>query len=217
MEHVAGVILAGGQARRMGGGDKCLLRLADGRTLLERIIARLAPQVTHMALNANGDPARFAACGLPVLPDNGPDGPTDAGPLAGVLAGMEWAAAQGCDRVVTVAGDTPFFPRDLVARLVAGQAAGLAAEQARAPGAHRVAIAATDRAHPVFALWDVRLAPVLAQALAEGTRRVMDFAAAQGAARIVFAHGDAADPFFNINTPDDLEQANRIALQEDDR
>lgn len=195
MDRVAGVILAGGQATRMGGGDKCLLRLSEGLSLLDTILARLEPQVLCLALNANGDPGRFAGYGLPVLPDS----IADAGPLAGVLAGMEWARAQGCDALVTVAGDTPFFPTDLVARLVAGR------------GAHPVALAATDRAHPVFALWDVALAAMLAQALAGGMRRVGAFAADQGAARVVFPVTGACDPFFNINTPDDLALAQDIA------
>ena len=196
MERVAGVILAGGQARRMGGGDKCLLRLADGLSLLDRIIARAADQVDCLALNANGDPARFAACGLPVLPD----AMTDAGPLAGVLAGMVWAQAQGCDKVVTMAGDTPFFPADLVARLTAGR------------GAAPVVLAATDRVHPVFALWDVGLAPALDAALAGGTRRVIDFATAQGAVQVAFPVSGALDPFFNINTPDDLARVQDLVV-----
>ena len=175
----------------MGGGDKCLLPLADGQSLLARIVARLAPQVGPMALNANGDPSRFAAFDLPVLPDQ----IADAGPLAGVLAAMVWARGQGCDAVVTVAGDTPFFPADLVARLAAGR------------GAAAVALAATDRVHPVFGLWDVALAVALEAALADGTRRVMDFAAAQHAVTVDFPVGDGGDPFFNVNTPDDLRHA----------
>ncbi|MFU8882515.1 MAG: molybdenum cofactor guanylyltransferase MobA [Rhodobacterales bacterium] len=191
-QRVAGVILAGGQASRMGGGDKCLLRLRDGGTLLSRIVARLAPQVRCLAINANGDAARFADLGLAVLADTR----ADVGPLAGVLAGMIWARDQGCDAVVTVAGDTPFFPADLVARLQGGDAGH--------PVAGSVAVAATDRVHPVFALWDVGLAPALDAALAQGTRRVGDFTAAQGAQVIRFAVHGPVDPFFNINTPDDL-------------
>jgi molybdenum cofactor guanylyltransferase len=199
MTQQAGVILAGGQARRMGGGDKCLLPLAPGRLVLDVIVARLAGQVAHLALNANGDAARFAGFGLPVLAD----GMADAGPLAGVLAGVDWAAAQGCDSLVTVAGDTPFFPVDLVARLAAGRG--------RAP----VAVAATGRVHPVFALWDVALAPALRAALAAGQRRVMAFAAAQGAVEVVFAVSGGGDPFFNINTRDDLARARMIAAADE--
>lgn len=198
MDRVAGVILAGGQARRMGGGDKCLLPLVDGQPLLQVIVARIAPQVGCLALNANGNPARFAGGGapgmaaLPVVPD----GIAGAGPLAGVLAGMAWAQAQGCAQVVTVAGDTPFFPTDLVAQLQAGR------------GAAAVAMAATDRVHPVFALWDVALAPRLEAALAAGARRVAEVAQGFGAVAVPFAvkAGDM-DPFFNINTPEDLRLA----------
>lgn len=195
--QVAGVILAGGQATRMGGGDKCLLSAGGNVTLLERIVSRIGPQVACLALNANGDPARFAASGLPVLADT----VRDAGPLAGVLAGMRWAQAQGCEAVVTVAGDTPFFPDDLVARLVA--------EREGQP----VALAATDRPHPVFALWDVSLAPALAQALNGGIRRVAAFAEAHGAATVRFPQTGALDPFFNINTPDDLAQVQQLYRQ----
>ncbi|HHX88424.1 MAG TPA: molybdenum cofactor guanylyltransferase, partial [Paracoccus sp.] len=112
---VLGVILAGGRATRMGGGDKGLRQVA-GRRLLDHVIDRLGPQVAGLAINANGDPARLAGFGLPVLPDSLPDHP---GPLAGVLAGMDWAAGQGARAIVTAAADTPFFPPDLVARLQA--------------------------------------------------------------------------------------------------
>lgn len=181
----------------MGGGDKCLLPLAGGRVVLDEIVARLAGQVDCLALNANGDAARFGSWGLSVLPDS----MADAGPLAGVLAAMDWAQAQGCDAVVTVAGDTPFFPADLVARLAASGGA--------------VAVAKTDRVHPVFALWDVALAPALRAALGAGRRRVMDFAGDQRAVEVVFPVTGGVDPFFNINTPDDLAQAQDFAAQGD--
>lgn len=198
-KRVAGVILAGGQATRMGGGDKCLLDLGNGRVLLDEIMARLTPQVDCLALNANADPERFASYALPVLPDS----LDDAGPLAGVLAAMHWARDQHCNMVVTVAGDTPFFPTDLVAHLVAGRAG------------HRVVMAATDRVHPVFALWDVDLIDALARALAQGMRRVAEFAALQGAVTVQFAQTGTLDPFFNINTKVDLEQVHRtLALKE---
>jgi molybdenum cofactor guanylyltransferase len=188
-KRVAGVILAGGQATRMGGGDKCLLDLGDGRVLLDEIMARLAPQVECLALNANGDPVRFGRYGLPVLPDS----MDDAGPLAGVLAAMDWAQAQDCSAVVTVAGDTPFFPTDLVARLM------------EAGEGHKVAIAATDRVHPVFALWDIALIDTLTKALAQGMRRVAEFASLHGTVTVRFPQVGALDPFFNINTKADLE------------
>ena len=177
----------------MGGGDKCLLDLGNGHLLLDEITTRLTPQVDCLALNANGDPARFGRYGLPVLPDS----LDDAGPLAGVLAAMRWARGQDCNAVVTVAGDTPFFPVDLVAHLLAGRER------------HRIAIAATDRVHPVFALWDTALIDVLAKALAQGLRRVVKFSALHGAVTVHFSHTGTLDPFFNINTKDDLEQVQR--------
>lgn len=200
---VAGVILAGGLARRMGGGDKALLELA-GRPMLAHVIARLAPQVDELVLNANGDPARFERFGLPVVPDTVAG---FAGPLAGVLAGMRWAAARGHEHVVSAAGDTPFFPRDLVQRLRA------------AKGGEPIAMAATDdperglSEHPTFALWPVHLADDLEKALTEGSmRKVIVWTSRHGCARAVF---DGAEfPFFNVNTPDDLADAARIAAGE---
>lgn len=183
---VAAVILAGGRATRMGGGDKPLLRL-HGQPILSHVIARIAPQVEALAISANGDPARFAAQGLPVLADPLPGFP---GPLAGILAGMDWAAGLGIGRLLSVPGDTPFLPRDLVARM----------QQAPFPMA-----ASEGRTHPVVAIWPVALRDRLRQALIDGERRVGRFAAACGAERVDFA--DAPDPFFNINTPEDLAAA----------
>ncbi len=199
--RIAGIVLAGGLARRMGGGDKALLPLA-GATLLDRVIARLAPQVAEMALNANGDPARFARFALPVVPDT-VEG--FAGPLAGVLAGMRWAAARGHSHVASAAGDTPFFPADLVARLRA------AAEAERRP----IALAASDDPerglsdHPTFGLWPVALADDLEAALAvENMRKVVVWCERHGAARAVF--DEAGLPFFNVNTPEDMLEAERM-------
>ncbi len=187
-----GVILAGGQATRMGGGDKTLLDLA-GRPMLAQVIARLAPQLGVLALNANGNPARFAAFGLPVIADPVAGNP---GPLAGILAAMDWAAAQGAAKVLTVAGDTPFFPRDLVARLTKGEG-----------GTAPIALAAAPSGlHPTFGLWDVSLREDLARAIAAGTRRVGDWAESMGARRVIF-DDQPFDPFFNVNTPDDLGRA----------
>jgi molybdopterin-guanine dinucleotide biosynthesis protein A len=188
---IAGVILAGGRATRMGGGDKGLLALGD-RPILAHVIERLAPQVGPLALNANGDPERFAAFGLPVLPDGVPG---FAGPLAGVLAGLDWAHAEGAEAIVTAAADTPFFPRDLAARLTA------------AAGAEGVplamAVTGGDR-HPTFGLWPVALRDDLRGALGRGLRKVVAWTEPSGCARAEFADPDA---FFNVNTPDDLARA----------
>ena len=194
MKAPLGVILAGGQARRMGGGDKGRLELG-GQSILARVIDRLTPQVAGVALSANGDPARFADLGLPVLADSLPDHP---GPLAGVLAGLDWAAGQGADHIVTAAADTPFFPCDLVPRLL------LAAEEAGKP----IALAATpdgDRRarHPTFGLWPVALRDDLRAALIAGTRKVVLWTDAHGTATAMFPV-DRFDPFFNVNTPEDL-------------
>ena len=203
-----GVILAGGQATRMGGGDKGLLVLGCG-VILDHVIARLGPQVRAMALNANGDPARFARFGLPVLADPIADYP---GPLAGVLAGLDWAAEEGGDTIVTVAADTPFFPRDLVARLQ-GAAAGMA---------HPLALAATPRGveetrsmsrgglvrHPTFGLWPVALRHDLRAALEDGLRKVVLWTERHGGREALF---DDAQAFFNVNTPEDLAEARRRA------
>jgi len=198
----AGVILAGGRATRMGGGDKGLLAL-DGRTILERVIARVSPQVEQLALNANGDPARFARFRLPVLPDGREDRP---GPLAGVLAGLDWAAGRGATHVVTVAADTPFFPGDLVPQLL------LAAEAQGKP----IALAATPdgtggvRRHPTFGLWPVALRADLRAALDGGLRKVVSWTDRHGTALAAFPV-DRGDPFFNVNTPEDLVAAEEMA------
>lgn len=201
MKAPLGVILAGGRASRMGGGDKALLRLGDA-TLLDHVIRRFAPQVAALALSANGDPARFDRFRLPVLPDVTPDFP---GPLAGVLAGLDWAAGQGggqgAEAIVTVAADTPFLPEDLVPRLL------LAAEEAGTP----IALAATGSGrHPTFGLWPVALRDDLRLALAGGTRKVTDWADRHGAATAHFPDLPF-DPFFNVNTPDDLARAREMA------
>lgn len=196
-----GVILAGGLASRMGGGDKALLDLG-GRPLLAHAIERLEPQVAGLALNANGDAGRFARFGLPVLADSVPG---YAGPLAGVLAGLDWAAEQGGESIVTVAADTPFFPCDLVPRLLfAGE--GMA---------HPLVLAATAEAggmvrlQPTIGLWPVALREVLREALARGERKVRAWAEAQGA-RVAEFETVGFDPFFNINTPEDLQRARTI-------
>jgi molybdopterin-guanine dinucleotide biosynthesis protein A len=197
-----GVILAGGRATRMGGGDKALLELG-GRSLLARVIERLGPQVDGLVLNANGDPARFAGFGLPVVADDPPD---FAGPLAGVLAGMEAARARGATHVVSAAADTPFFPRDLAVRL---------REAATREGAPLACAATPDpdgrlRDHPTFGLWPAALAGNLRAALAGGLRKVVLWTDAHGCARAAFDPGPP-DPFFNVNTPEDLARAEALA------
>ena len=198
---VAGVILAGGLSRRMGGGDKSLRMLGD-RPMLAHVIARLAPQVDAIVLNANGDVSRFAPFGLPVVADTIPD---FAGPLAGVLAGMRWAlcTVPYARFVVSAATDTPFFPLDLVDRLRVAATAG---------GAERIALAASDDGmQPVFGIWPVSDADSLEQALHGGTRKILDWTDARGAATVHFADlalGDRKiDPFFNANRPEDLAVA----------
>lgn len=196
---IAGLLLAGGQSRRMGGGDKALRRLG-GVSLLERAIARLRPQVEALVLNANGDPARFAEFGLPVVADSVPD---FAGPLAGVLAGLDWAAARSADFefVASVATDAPFFPRDLVARLVDGVAEAAADLGCAASG---------GRSHPVFGLWPVRLRDDLRHAVAEeGLRKVDDWTARYKLATVGFPDRPL-DPFFNANRPEDLAAAEAL-------
>jgi molybdopterin-guanine dinucleotide biosynthesis protein A len=201
-EALRGVILAGGRATRMGGGDKCLLTVA-GRPLLDHVIDRLGPQTGGLILNANGDPDRFAGWALPIAPDADD---AFAGPLAGVLAGMRAAAAQGASHIVTAAADTPFFPANLAARLIA------AARGEDAPLACAAAPDAEGRRwdHPTFGLWPVALADDLAAALAGGLRKVVRWTDRHGCARAVFEAGPP-DPFFNVNTPEDLAQAGRLA------
>ncbi|MEO0357593.1 MAG: molybdenum cofactor guanylyltransferase MobA [Pseudomonadota bacterium] len=193
MNQPFGVILAGGLARRMGGGDKALLPLGDG-VVMDHVWDRLAPQTGKVAINANGDPARWRAWNGPVLPDTLPDFP---GPLAGVLAGMRWAAQAGTSHIVTVAGDTPFFPPDLVPQLL------FACERQGKP----IGIAATaDGWHPTFGVWPVALADDLETELTGGMRKILRWAEKHGVAQAMFPTGDL-DPFFNINTPDDLAAA----------
>ena len=192
------LILAGGLATRMGGGDKALMQLGQG-TLLDRIIERLRPQTNVILLNANGDAARFAHFSLEVVPDTIEDWP---GPLAGVLAGLDWAAARGYEQIITVAADTPFVPHDLVERL---------AEEATSQMVPIALAASRDengslRRHPTFGLWPVRVRDDLRAQLEAGQRRVGAFADRHGAACALFSD-DNGDPFFNINTPDDLQLA----------
>ncbi len=194
-----GAILAGGLARRLGGGDKAL-RMVGDRTVLAWLIDRLAPQVTRVILNANAEPERFGALGLPVVADSLPDHP---GPLAGVLAALDWSAesAPGIEWVVTVPGDAPFVPRDLVARLHGGR---------QSSNAIMACAASQDRTHPVIALWPVSVRDELRSAVAEhGIRRIDRFTQRYTCA-VVDWPAESVDPFFNVNTPEDLAEANRL-------
>ncbi|WP_300068639.1 molybdenum cofactor guanylyltransferase MobA [uncultured Ruegeria sp.] len=210
MKQPLGLILAGGLATRMGGGDKGLLQLGT-KSLLAHVIDRLRPQVDGLALNANGDPARFTDLDFPVIPDS-IDG--FAGPLAGVLAGLDWAAELGADRIITAAADTPFFPRDLVARLV----------QASEGQAHPLVLAATPRTgedmlksggrkrinrHPTFGLWPVALRDDLRTVLNNGLRKVVLWTDKHDGREALF-EAEPFDPFFNVNTPEDLNRAKEL-------
>lgn len=198
-ERIVALLLAGGLARRMGGGDKCLVELA-GRPLLEHVIARIRPQVDGLLLNANGDPARFSAFGLPVVAD-----PVEGfqGPLAGILAGLSWLREHAPDVrwMVSVATDTPFLPRDLVHRLYAAvQSEGT-----------RLACAASDgRTHPVFGLWPVEIADDLRRALLKEGIRKIDVFTARHPLSVVTWPAEPFDPFFNVNTPGDLALAEEL-------
>lgn len=185
------VILAGGQATRMGGGDKCRLMLGE-TSLLQQVLTRIQPQVEECLLNANGDLTRFEDLDLPIRPDTVPD---FAGPLAGVLAGLDYAAERGHDWVISVAADTPFFPLDLVARLSQPQT--------------QVCLAATPDPQrgrlpqPTFGRYHIALREPLREALVQGVRKIRQFTQAHGEALALFD----TDDFFNINTPEDLAQA----------
>jgi molybdopterin-guanine dinucleotide biosynthesis protein A len=201
-EATLGLVLAGGLARRMGGGDKALLRIGDA-TILERVLDRLTPQCSGVILNANGDPGRFAFTRLPVVAD---DVPGFAGPLAGILAGLDWAAthAPGVAWIASVPGDCPFLPRDMVARLHA----------ARATDHQPLACARSGEwRHPVVGLWPVALRADLRHALvAEGLRKIEVWTGRHGIA-IADWPTVPVDPFFNVNTPEDAAEAGRIAAQ----
>ena len=203
MKQPLGVILAGGRATRMGGGDKGLLDLR-GKPILTHVIERLEPQVAGLALNANGDTSRFANIGLPVLADSVADFP---GPLAGVLAGLDWAAALGAETIVTAAADTPFFPCDLVPQLMMA-AEGM--EHPLALAASRDPVSGKLWRQPTFGLWPVALRDDLRAALQDGLRKVVMWTDRHDVALAEFPSGKF-DPFFNVNTPEDLAQARAMA------
>jgi molybdopterin-guanine dinucleotide biosynthesis protein A len=198
--RIPGVLLAGGLARRMGGGDKPM-RTIGGKTILARMIARLAPQCDGLVLNANGDPARFAPFGLPVIADDVADFP---GPLAGILAALDWMAANRPEvqRVLSAAADCPFLPRNLVSRL----------EEARAAEKAELAVAASDgQTHPVIGLWSVQLRDALRHALVKEDIRKIDRWTARYPLATVTWPTTPLDPFFNANTVDDIAEAERLA------
>ncbi|MDG1737445.1 MAG: molybdenum cofactor guanylyltransferase MobA [Paracoccaceae bacterium] len=206
-DRIVGVILAGGLATRMGGGDKCLKELGDGTTLLDIVISRVNGQVDDLALNANGNSDRFSHFNLPVLPD-AIEG--YAGPLAGILAGLTWAEERGATHVLSVAGDTPFFPLNLAEQLTQnGSIEGLSIA------------ASSDNdgklwRQPTFGLWPVALKDDLRRALTEdGIRKIVVWTNKHGAGQAFFESDDGLDPFFNVNTPDDLDRARQIARQRD--
>ena len=200
-----GLVLAGGLARRMGGGDKARIKIA-GITILDRVLATLSGQCVGMVINANGDPDRFADTGLEVVQDSVPD---FAGPLAGILAGLDWLAKlnNGIEWMVSVPGDCPFLPDDLVQRL----------HQARREMGAGVPLACArsgEWRHPVVGLWPLALRENLRQALeVEGLHKIEVWTARHGVA-IADWPDQPVDPFFNVNTPDDAERASRIAAQQ---
>ncbi len=195
-----GLVLAGGLARRMGGGDKARIKIG-GRTILSRVLDCLAPQCRRTIINANGDSARFADTGLPIVADSVPD---FAGPLAGILAGLDWAAAHApqIEELLSVPGDCPFLPNDLLARLHAAR---------RAAGTPLACARSGEWRHPVVGLWPVALREDLRRAVTrEGLRKIEIWTARHGIA-IADWRNEPVDPFFNVNTPEDAARAEEIA------
>ena len=195
-----GVILAGGQSRRMGGGDKCV-RPLNGKPILQWIIDRARPQVSNLVLSANGDPSRFSQFGLEVFSDSIPG---SAGPLAGILSGMEWARSQNSENewIVTFPADAPFIPTDLVARFV---------EKAQAEDAQLVSAISAGRTHPVCGLWSISLLDELRSAMINEEMRKIDLWTARYRISTVEFRTDPVDPFFNINHAEELSQAEELA------
>lgn len=204
-DGVVGILLAGGRSSRMGGGDKCL-RMLGGKTILARIIDRLSPQVSDIVINANGDALRFVAFGLPVVSDRIVG---YAGPLAGVHAGLEWVKANqpGVGHVVTMATDTPFFPADLVRKLL---------QASDDKSALRIAKSEAGT-HYVIGLWPITLAAALEASIKRGERKVGAWTKEHGAVEVFFppvnVGGERIDPFFNINAPEDLAVAEALVSE----
>ena len=201
MIDIPGIILAGGLSRRMGGGDKGLLMLGK-TTIIERVIDKISPQVGSLAININGDSSRFPDYKLPIIPDSIKG---YLGPLSGILAGMEWAFKNGNRYIATVAADTPFLPDDLIKRLhamVKSKNLNIGIAASRFLRRDDVFI------HPTFGIWEVALKDDLRDALANDTRKIMFWAKKFKLDYYYFDTSDKlSDPFFNINTPDDLEEA----------
>ena len=201
MIDIPGIILAGGLSRRMGGGDKGLLMLGK-TTIIERVIDKISPQVGSLALNINGDSSRFPDYKLPIISDSIKG---YLGPLSGILAGMEWAFKNGNRYIATVAADTPFLPDDLIKRLhamVKSKNLNIGIAASRILSGDDVFI------HPTFGIWEVALKDDLRDALANDTRKIMFWAKKFKLDYYYFDTSDKlSDPFFNINTPDDLEEA----------
>jgi len=197
-----GLILAGGLARRMGGGDKARLRIGDA-TILQRVLARIGSQCDRVIINANGDPARFADAGLPIVADSVPD---FAGPLAGILAGLDWAAANvpACKWLLSVPGDCPFLPNDLAVRL----------HRARNDAGAQLACARSGEwRHPVVGLWPVGLREDLRHALVDEHLHKIEIWTARHGVAIADWPTEPVDPFFNVNTPEDAARAETLAAQ----
>jgi molybdenum cofactor guanylyltransferase len=202
MPPTLGLVLAGGLARRMGGGDKARLRIG-GATILQRVLDCIGPQCDRVVINANGDPARFADTSLPVVADSVPD---FAGPLAGILAGLDWAAvhAKNCPWLLSVPGDCPFLPKNLAARLH---------ETRRTAGTPLACARSGEWRHPVVAIWPLELREDLRRALVDdGLRKIEIWTARHGIAVADWA-AEPIDPFFNVNTPEDAARAEEIAGQ----
>ncbi len=199
-----GLVLAGGLARRMGGGDKALIKI-KGITILDRVIGTLSAQCVDIIINANGDPERFADTGCAVIPDNVPGHP---GPLAGILAGLDWLAEQnnGVEWLLSVPGDCPFLPDDLVERL----------HQARRQMGAGVPLACArsgEWRHPVVGLWPLALRADLRKALVDEDLRKIEVWTARHGIAVADWPVERVDPFLNVNTPEDVAKAERIAMQ----
>jgi molybdopterin-guanine dinucleotide biosynthesis protein A len=199
-----GLVLAGGLARRMGGGDKALLTIG-GVTILDRVLATLSAQCVGIIINANGNPKRFADTGLPVIPDNVPG---FVGPLAGILAGLDWLVNQnnGIEWLLSVPGDCPFLPDDLVERLHA-------ARRKLGAGVPLACARSGERRHPVVGLWPLALRDDLRKALTVDKLRKIELWTARHGVAVADWPDQPVDPFFNVNTPDDAARAEQVAAQ----